>query len=711
MKGGKKKKKKKKVVAPHAMARAHRPTPLLLLFIVLLACGSATVNAADVSGTVWWDIDRNGDVTNELFGTGVTNDAFFLFADTDANGVHDVAYEEWTETAPDGTYTIRGVTAASVRITLLPPVTCTLTYPATNYHAITIAGNVNNIDFGFSYDITVSGYVWDDNGYDGINNPAYENPIPGWTIYNDANLNGALDTGEDSGITDSNGEYSFTTPAGIVSITSQQNGLKFITYPPTPLRIYDSVTRSSDWSGLDFGQADITVTIYGYVYADYAGDGLWNDVILPDEPITGVTVWDDANFNRQLDTGEAFGLTDSTGNFSMLLPTHSLNFTALVFQLPYSERLVVPTPGPSPLTPDYVPILPNADAAHTFTAPLYPLPLVFSLRPYTILNVTSGHQLIRDNYNGVIDAGDTILFTYNITNIRFLFALNIYITLVPDNSLLRVLRSTVQLSTGVLTVNYDYPSDETKILAYITRLEPNETITITFEAQVRIFAYEYSRLISGWLNITGQLFDDVHYRFPNVLNSDLCLTTYTAFPYARRQADDATAPGGGGGDGDEEAELYDQNLVERIPGSTSQYPTSGRELLRLLETLRLDQTKNSKRLSAVLRRWSCLTFNTTDDAADEFKLVLDRLFYFGQLPVPGFSCPQPSTLVAQPYVQLFGPSTQTGYQAKAAAALREGNFNMSGYAIHYMDTYMDFYLLFIHLEDIDSHYCPYVTAP
>lgn len=107
----------------------------------------------DVSGTVWWDIDRNGDVTNELFGTGVTNDAFFLFADTDANGVHDVAYEEWTETAPDGTYTIRGVTAASVRITLLPPVTCTLTYPATNYHAITIAGNVNNIDFGFTYDL------------------------------------------------------------------------------------------------------------------------------------------------------------------------------------------------------------------------------------------------------------------------------------------------------------------------------------------------------------------------------------------------------------------------------------------------------------------------------------------------------------------------------------------------------------------------------
>jgi hypothetical protein len=30
-----------------------------------------------------------------------------------------------------------------------------------------------------------------------------------------------------------------------------------------------------------------------------------------------------------------------------------------------------------------------------------------------------------------------------------------------------------------------------------------QTITITFEAQVRIFAYEYSRLISGWLNITG----------------------------------------------------------------------------------------------------------------------------------------------------------------------------------------------------------------
>jgi hypothetical protein len=135
---------------------------------------------------------------------------FFLFADTDANGMyqpllslllahstrsdrsyrHDVAYEEWTETAPDGTYTIRGVpgalpppddrhsheerkakteeekeegrereadqgllvcAAASVRITLLLPVTCALTYPATNYHAITITGNVNNTDFGYTY--------------------------------------------------------------------------------------------------------------------------------------------------------------------------------------------------------------------------------------------------------------------------------------------------------------------------------------------------------------------------------------------------------------------------------------------------------------------------------------------------------------------------------------------------------------------------------
>jgi hypothetical protein len=59
-------------------------------------------------------------------------------------------------------------------------------------------------------------------------------------------------------------------------------------------------------------------------------------------------------------------------------------------------------------------------------------------------------------------------------------------------------------------------------------------------------------LLSSWPPL-GQLFDDVHYRFPNVLNSDLCLTTYTAFPYARRQADDATAAaggGGGGGDGD-----------------------------------------------------------------------------------------------------------------------------------------------------------------
>jgi len=103
----------------------------------------------------------------------------------------------------------------------------------------------------------------------------------------------------------------------------------------------------------------------------------------------------------------------------------------------------------------------------------------------------------------------------------------------------------------------------------------------------------------------------------------------------------------------------------------------------------------------------------------EFLLVLHRLFYIGAIPVKGYQCPQPTSIV-----ELFGSSQVTGYQPQVQVALRysfpvsmgsfssfqtnrESNFNVSAYAIHYLPTYMEFYLLFIQLEDLPPAKCPY----
>lgn len=78
----------------------------------------------------------------------------------------------------------------ATRIAIGTPTGVTITYPAAGYHQLTISSNRYTVNFGFTFgtlievrtnkivllitnnlsaDVTVSGYVWDDLTYDGIN--------------------------------------------------------------------------------------------------------------------------------------------------------------------------------------------------------------------------------------------------------------------------------------------------------------------------------------------------------------------------------------------------------------------------------------------------------------------------------------------------------------------------------------------------------------
>src|SRR5262249_50763252 len=100
-----------------------------------------------------------------------------------------------------GTYTLREI----VRSGWVPtkPVGGVRQVAVTSGQATTAA------DFGNAYPGTISGQVFWDANANHVKD-SRESGLSGWTVYLDANNNGALDPGEAAATSDSTGHYSFT---------------------------------------------------------------------------------------------------------------------------------------------------------------------------------------------------------------------------------------------------------------------------------------------------------------------------------------------------------------------------------------------------------------------------------------------------------------------------------------------------------------------
>ncbi|MEG4329472.1 SdrD B-like domain-containing protein [Microcoleus sp. herbarium5] len=138
-------------------------------------------------------------------------------------------------------------------------------------------------------------------------NTLQEVGIPGITVYLDANDNGALDTGEQSLVTDANGRGAFTNlePGNYVVREVPQAGFS----PTTPDRVQFNLSTQD--ANVVFGNTPNS-RITGCKFQDLNGNGYRDGF---ETPIAGVTIYLDSNGNDALDAGEASTVSDQFGRW------------------------------------------------------------------------------------------------------------------------------------------------------------------------------------------------------------------------------------------------------------------------------------------------------------------------------------------------------------------------------------------------------------
>lgn len=162
---------------------------------------STGLAGAAITGTVFHDINRNGNGSGEPGLEGVT-----IFADLDFDGIADPT-EPHTISDFNGNYSLR-VAPGTFNITALTPAQ----FAATTSTVVAAASGQTGVNFGFVQVIAdVTGTKFADVNGNGIFDPT-ETGVEGVFIYLDLDGDDRPDLGEPSALTDSNGHYSINFP-------------------------------------------------------------------------------------------------------------------------------------------------------------------------------------------------------------------------------------------------------------------------------------------------------------------------------------------------------------------------------------------------------------------------------------------------------------------------------------------------------------------
>lgn len=255
-----------------------------------------------VTGTKFEDLNGNG--VKDPGEPGLSG--WTIFNDANNNSIPDAG--ESTTTGANGVYTLElGPGTYRIREVLQTGWTQTLGVADGTGQSGT---NLVNRNIGNFKLVTISGLKFND--INGDQNPAGDPGLGGWTIFDDVNNNGQLDSGEQSTVTAANGTWSFTGvgPRQLRIREVQQTGWEQTTANPAVF----STTSGTNVSGINFGnrlKAD-TGTISGFKFNDLNGNGVRDS----GEPgIENWTIYLDQNFNGQLDSGETSVKTTSNGSF------------------------------------------------------------------------------------------------------------------------------------------------------------------------------------------------------------------------------------------------------------------------------------------------------------------------------------------------------------------------------------------------------------
>jgi subtilisin family serine protease len=158
----------------------------------------------------------------------------------------------------------------------------------------------------------ISGTSWNDANSDGTLDEG-ESTLADWTVYLDENNNGTLDTGEKTAITDEDGNYTlnFVAPGTYTIAAIVKPGWT----QTSPIGAQTVIVGENETViGINFGNfLSQPASLSGSKWKDLNQNAIWDD---GEPPLSGWTIYLDANQNSTLDEGEVSTATDADGTYS-----------------------------------------------------------------------------------------------------------------------------------------------------------------------------------------------------------------------------------------------------------------------------------------------------------------------------------------------------------------------------------------------------------
>jgi hypothetical protein len=281
-----------------------------------------TTGGQSISGEVYSDTNSNGKLDSGETGiSGVT-----VYIDSNNNSLIDANEPETTTV--NGSYSFSGLAAGDYIVRQLLPSGDKQTAPSggLGQHITVVNGsNVTGANFGDSVSVTnpvgqsISGEIYNDANSNSKLDSG-ETGLGGVVVYLDLNNNGALDGSDLKTTTDTNGNYSFSSLGAGAYIVRQTlpSGFKQIT-PSGGLGQHVTVVNGSNVTGANFGDASTSTTpppavsISGEVFTDTNGNAKLDS---GETGVAGVVVYLDLNNDGVLDGSDLKTTTDVNGNYS-----------------------------------------------------------------------------------------------------------------------------------------------------------------------------------------------------------------------------------------------------------------------------------------------------------------------------------------------------------------------------------------------------------
>ncbi len=283
-----------------------------------------TVNpvvGGSISGTVFNDANNNAKRDSGEAGiAGIT-----VYNDANNNSNIDVG-EKFTTTDANGLYTLSGLSGGSYKIREILQSGWVQTIPANNYGwTITLATNqqLTGKDFGTRQSVTppptggsIAGAVWNDLDGDAVKD-SNEVGVANITIYNDANNNSKLDSGEKTTVTDASGDYILSgLSSGSYKIRQILQSGWSQTSPANGYGWTITLASNQQLAGKNFGtKGPVSApvgSVAGTVYIDSNDNGSFDS---GETPLSGHTVFIDLNGNLKFDSGEPNATSDAQGHY------------------------------------------------------------------------------------------------------------------------------------------------------------------------------------------------------------------------------------------------------------------------------------------------------------------------------------------------------------------------------------------------------------